>query len=50
MKHLPNDFRQIVWKFALENEKESEEYASKMRENRRLTISKFDVQIIKDTE
>ena len=44
------DFRQIVWRFSLENDEISEEYAKKMRENKILTISKFDVQIIKDSE
>ena len=37
------DFRQIVWRFSLENDEISEEYAKKMRENKILTISKFDV-------
>lgn len=42
-KELPSDFRAVVWRFALENDEVSEEYAKKMRENRLLTISKFDV-------
>jgi hypothetical protein len=49
-KELPMDFRQIVWRFSLENDEISEEYAKKMRENKILTISKFDFQIIKDSE
>ncbi|KAL4499016.1 hypothetical protein ABPG72_016918 [Tetrahymena utriculariae] len=47
---LPNDLRQIIWKFCLENQKESNEYSQKLNENRLLTISRFDVAIIKDTE
>lgn len=47
---LPNDLRQVVWRFALENIPEATGYSERLKENRLITISKFDVTIIKDTD
>jgi len=47
---LPNDFRQKVWALCLLNKPSSEEYRKKYHDNRLTTVSKFDVQIAKDSE
>ncbi|CAD8099404.1 unnamed protein product [Paramecium primaurelia] len=49
-KLLPPDVRQLVWKMCLENKQISDEYSRLLGKARMLTMSKFDVQIIKDTE
>lgn len=49
-KVLPMDLRMLIWKIALENEAQASAYSKKLNQSRLLTISKLDVQIIKDTE
>jgi len=47
---LPNDFRQKIWALCLANKATSDEYRKKYHDNRLTTVSKFDVQIAKDSE